>query len=88
MTTPENKTQKEKPKEETKAKKQWKPNLWEIKAIEKRINMRMETIESDIKTIYGELENLEQRIRIMELNYRMLKNDLDDLKIRIQTRGW
>ena len=78
MTTPENQTQKEEPK----SKKKWKSDLWEIKAIEKRIDMRMGMIESDIKTIYGELENLEQRIRIMELNYRMLGNDLEKLKAK------
>jgi len=82
MTTPENTTKKEEPKEETKPKKRKKIDLWEVKAIEKRIDMRMGMIEKDIQTIYTEIENLNQRVRGLEITIRLLKADLDHLKIK------
>ena len=82
MTTPENTTKKEEPKEETKARKRKPINLWEVKAIEKRIELRLNMMQKDIQTIYTEIENLNQRVRGLEITIRLLKADLDHLKIK------
>jgi prefoldin subunit 5 len=42
--------------------------------------MRIEMMEKDIQTIYTEIENLNQRVRLMELTIRLLKADLERLK--------
>jgi archaellum component FlaC len=80
MTTPENQKAEEKPKEETKARKRKTIDLWEVKAIEKRLDMRIGLMEKDIQTIYTEIENLNQRVRGLELTMRLLKADLERLK--------
>jgi flagellar motility protein MotE (MotC chaperone) len=80
MTTPQNSIQKEETKEETKPKKRKKIDLWEVKAIEKRIELRLNMMEKDIQTIYGEIENLNNRVRGLELTVRLLKHDLEELK--------
>jgi archaellum component FlaC len=80
MTTPQNQKTEEKPKEETKPKKRKTIDLWEVKAIENRLSMRIEIMEKDIQTIYTEIENLNQRVRGLELTVRLLKNDVDQLK--------
>jgi flagellar motility protein MotE (MotC chaperone) len=80
MTTPQNQKTEEKPEQKAKEKKRKKIDLWEVKAIEKRIELRLNMMEKDIQTIYGEIENLNQRIRGLELTVRLLKNDLDQLK--------
>jgi predicted RNase H-like nuclease (RuvC/YqgF family) len=78
MTTPQNQKAEEKPKE----KKRKKIDLWEVKAIEKRIELRMNMMEKDIQTIYTEIENLNQRVRGLEITIRLLKTDLEALKIK------
>ena len=80
MTTPQNQKTEEKPKEETKPKKRKTIDLWEVKAIENRLSMRIDIMEKDIQTIYTEIENLNQRVRGLELTVRLLKNDVDQLK--------
>jgi len=80
MTTPQNQKTEEKPKEETKPKKRKTIDLWEVKAIENRLSMRIGIMEKDIQTIYTEIENLNQRVRGLELTVRLLKNDVDQLK--------
>jgi len=82
MTTPENQKAEEKPKEETKPKKRKTIDLWEVKAIEKRLDMRIGMMEKDIQTIYTEIENLNQRVRGLELTIRLLKADLETLKTK------
>jgi len=77
MTTPQNQKTEEKPEQKAKEKKRKKIDLWEVKAIEKRIDMRIGMIEKDVQTIYGEIENLNQRMRGLELTVRLLKHDLD-----------
>jgi len=82
MTTPENQKAEEKPKEETKPKKRKTIDLWEVKAIEKRLDMRIGMMEKDIQTIYTEIENLNQRMRGLEITIRLLKADLETLKTK------
>jgi hypothetical protein len=80
MTTPQNQETEEKPEQKAKEKKRKKIDLWEVKAIEKRIDMRIGMIEKDVQLIYGEIENLNQRVRGLELTVRLLKHDLEELK--------
>ena len=82
MTTPQNQKTEEKPKEETKPKKRKTIDLWEVKAIENRLSMRIGMMEKDIQTIYTEIENLNQRVRGLEMTIRLLKADLEALKIK------
>jgi archaellum component FlaC len=82
MTSKENQKVEEKPKEETKPKKRKKIDPWEVKAIEKRLDMRIGMMEKDIQTIYTEIENLNQRVRGLEMTIRLLKADLETLKTK------
>jgi len=65
-----------------------KSELWAIKAIENRLNNRIGIIESDIKTLYIEMENLNQIVRSLELTLRGLRGDFEALKSIINRGRW
>jgi len=88
MSTPETQKKEEAVKEGEPVKGKERGKLWEIKAIEKRIDLRLKMIEKDIRTLYIETEQLEQRIRSMELTIRSLTHDIDTLKSRLQRLRW
>jgi len=41
----------------------------------KRLEIQMEMLKSNVERMYGELEDIKQRLRVLDLNYRLLKND-------------
>jgi archaellum component FlaC len=86
MTTPQNQKTEEKPEQKAKEKKRKKIDLWEVKAIENRLSLRIGIMEKDIQTIYTEIENLNQRVRGLEMTIKLLKSDLESLKTK--SGGW
>ena len=41
----------------------------------KRLEIQMEMLKSSVEQMHGEMEDIKQRLRVLDLNYRLLKND-------------